>query len=289
MKRVVTGALIFIVTAAALALGYFVGNGWLSVIWSIVTVICITETKFALGERLPKSLTVLAVCYAIAICVPQVLEAFGFTSEISADIKEYIIILCFVIIASAICIIDSCKHESVIYIGFLAVYPTLPMLSLLKLNTVSISGAPYINITAIILAFTVASLTDVFAWMIGSRYGKNKLCPEISPNKTIEGAVGGLVGGIIGAFAVYIVCEVFGMLGLGTGFDRAWIIYVVAGVCGSAFTQVGDLVASMVKRMAGIKDFSHLLGSHGGFMDRFDGAMMSMSLTYLLMILAING
>ena len=287
LKRIVTGAVILLVTTGALAAGYFLGAVWLSAIWGVVAVVCVLETEKALGDRLPKGVSVIAAVYAIITCLPYILKAFGTETNLPED-TEYIIAVGFFLVSSAACIISGKKTDSVFFTAFLTVYPVFPLLSVLRLNVLPTENAPHLGLSAIILSFAVASLTDVFAYFCGSKFGKRKLVPKVSPNKTVEGAVGGLLGGIIGAAAAYVLFEVFGILDLGIRLGSSIWIYAVAGIFGSVFTQTGDLIASMVKRSVNIKDYSRILGSHGGFMDRFDGTMMSASLVYAVIAIALG-
>ena len=141
-----------------------------------------------------------------------------------------------------------------------------------------------LNGIALSLVFAVSTFTDMFAYFVGSLFGKHKLCPNISPNKTVEGAIGGVVGGALGSFLVFALFDwaklfgpQFGLTfeGLGLSTFNTVITYVTIGLFGSVATQIGDLLASMVKRYCGIKDYSRLLGEHGGIIDRFDGIMFN--------------
>jgi phosphatidate cytidylyltransferase len=104
-------------------------------------------------------------------------------------------------------------------------------------------------------------LTDTFAYFIGIKYGKHKLCPKISPKKSVEGAISGLfIGGTLASlFAIWQ--DLFAL---------AWPLVVLLAFCLSAIGQLGDLVASKIKRDHNVKDFSNLFPGHGGIMDRFD-------------------
>ena len=116
----------------------------------------------------------------------------------------------------------------------------------------------------LLFAFFASWMTDIFAYFVGSKFGKHKLCPKISPKKTVEGAVGGLVFCVI-SFVVYaLIANKVG----GVSINIALIILV--GVITSIFSQLGDLAASTVKRAFGIKDYGNLIPGHGGIMDRFD-------------------
>lgn len=121
----------------------------------------------------------------------------------------------------------------------------------------------------ILLILFSACMTDTFAYFVGSALGKHKLCPEISPKKTVEGAIGGVMGCIIGNVGLYAVYNNF-------IFDNPvnnYIPIIIASVILSVVGMCGDLTASLIKRNYGIKDFGNLIPGHGGIMDRFDSIM----------------
>ena len=122
------------------------------------------------------------------------------------------------------------------------------------------------DINLIIYLLLVAMVTDVFAYLIGIQFGKHRLAKNISPKKSIEGAIGGLVfGGIIATlFAYYFDVFEFG-----------FILILVLSLALSCIAQIGDLIASKFKREADIKDYSNLLPGHGGILDRFDSSMFA--------------
>lgn len=134
--------------------------------------------------------------------------------------------------------------------------------------------------------FITAWSTDTFAYFSGYFFGKRKLCPEISPKKTVEGAVGGIIGSVIfnGIYGYSISKIVYA----GTKMEIGIILFaLVVGFIGSIFAQCGDLVASTIKRYVGIKDYSNLIPGHGGILDRFDSIIfispiISIMLSWLL-------
>ena len=115
-----------------------------------------------------------------------------------------------------------------------------------------------------VLIFVIAWVTDVFAYFVGSLFGKHKLIPAISPKKTVEGALGGIVGSMLGCTVLALIIQIF------TDFTPNYWLFLLLGFVGAIISQLGDLVASLVKREYGIKDYSNLLPGHGGIMDRFD-------------------
>lgn len=158
----------------------------------------------------------------------------------------------------------------------------------------TISSLPFRN-AGIALMFLVPALTDVFAYQIGSAIKGKKLCPSISPNKTISGAIGGLLGGVVGAGLVclltYLATEfnvnLFGLAMLTENWATTIVNFVMLGLFGSVFDQIGDLAASFVKRRSGIKDYSNLLPGHGGIMDRVDGFMFCGVFFYMYFAVAL--
>ena len=132
----------------------------------------------------------------------------------------------------------------------------------------------------ILVPFVVAFLSDAGAYFVGLRFGRHKLAPVVSPNKTIEGAVGGVVGAMVGMLLYSLVLDlVFPYLEIHYGFA---ILY---GFAGSLVGIFGDLCFSIIKRQTGIKDYGNLIPGHGGILDRFDSMMMVAPLVEALLVL----
>jgi phosphatidate cytidylyltransferase len=129
------------------------------------------------------------------------------------------------------------------------------------------------------LALLAALGSDIFAYFTGVLIGKHKLCPKLSPKKTVEGFVGGIIGSIL-------LCCVFGTLALGDFFGDTLLIplpggyglsghLILIGALGGAISVVGDLTASAIKRKLGVKDYGKLIPGHGGIMDRIDSVLFT--------------
>ena len=119
----------------------------------------------------------------------------------------------------------------------------------------------------ILLIFIGVWLTDSGAYFVGSALGKHKLIPAVSPHKTVEGAIGGIFGAIIG-YVIYAL-----VLRFAFGVKVNYIYLIILAVVVSIIDQIGDLIASFMKREQGIKDFGKIFPGHGGVMDRFDSSI----------------
>lgn len=163
---------------------------------------------------------------------------------------------------------------------YIAVFFSFVVLVNTKIQTVNNINV-YIGRYLVWLIFISSWMCDTCAFYAGKylgKGGKHKLCPRVSPNKTIEGAVGGLIGSIIG-------CIIFGYIAnrYGTNMTLANIHlynYAAIGLFCGIFSQFGDLAASSIKRYAGIKDYGNVIPGHGGVLDRFDSILFSAAIVY---------
>ena len=130
----------------------------------------------------------------------------------------------------------------------------------------------------ILLPFVIAFSSDTFAYFAGRFYGRHKLAPTISPNKTVEGLLGGLLGSVIGVVIYCLVMDKVIRLQV-----QYWYVPVY-GILGSLGAVFGDLCFSAVKRQTGIKDYGNLIPGHGGVLDRFDSMIVVAPLVELLML-----
>ena len=122
--------------------------------------------------------------------------------------------------------------------------------------------------------FIIAFSTDTFAYFTGKLMGKTKLIPSVSPNKTVEGSLGGIIMCLIFSFAYAHY------------FKPEFQFYAIfLGLIGSVLSQVGDLIASKIKRIFDIKDFGKIMPGHGGVLDRFDSLIITLPLVYYFMVL----
>ena len=103
--------------------------------------------------------------------------------------------------------------------------------------------------------------------------GKHKLAPTVSPHKTWEGAIGGALFSVVAGVLLHLILKGFG------GPDV--LCCMVTALIASTFGQVGDLAASLIKRMCDVKDYSRLIGEHGGIMDKMDSMLFSLPVCWV--------
>lgn len=172
--------------------------------------------------------------------------------------------------------------ESLMATVFPMLYPGLFFVVLLEL--LHLPSRALVTL-ALALSFFAASVNDVFALFSGLLFGKHKLSPELSPKKTIEGSIGGLLASI--GFCMVLPA----LLRLIFSFDAhfaaelsvippVWC-FALLGLVSGILSQTGDLIASMLKRHCGVKDFGHILPGHGGIMDRMDGILFCSAACYI--------
>ena len=186
--------------------------------------------------------------------------------EASYQMTQFLGIALFLaMFSSFVSILFSKKEKVVSHLGkiFLSViYIVIPFTLIVRIPFMN-SKFDYFN-TTILGVFFLIWTNDSFAFLIGKNFGKHKLFERVSPNKTVEGFIGGMVFTFLGS---YIISHIFTTLALPN-----WLM--IAAIV-STFGVLGDLVESMFKRNAGVKDSSNFIPGHGGFLDRFDSVIFA--------------
>ena len=139
-----------------------------------------------------------------------------------------------------------------------SLYPSIGLAALFAFRDTSLILVGYV--------FLITIATDVFAYFVGINFGKHKLAPSISPKKSWEGSIGGTLIALILTIIYLLVTDLNVVLMIESNFFGMIILTILISIGG----QIGDLVASKMKRNYNIKDFSQIFPGHGGVMDRFD-------------------
>lgn len=152
-------------------------------------------------------------------------------------------------------------------------YPTLFLLGYIYLSV----QPDTIFYPVFLITLFAAAGCDTFAYFMGRAFGRHKLCPSISPHKTVEGSVFGTVLGTALGMLAWVILKDFAPI--------PWYVYLLASFFCTIAGQLGDLVASMIKRQADIKDFSDVLPGHGGVIDRIDSFCFALPVAFFALIL----
>ena len=262
LKRVITALALSAVTLCALLLGRYAMWGLLLLAHLLCTWEMLSVVSSA-GVRPAKW-----VCLLFAAALVPATAFFGITGA-------FVTILLSVLAAMTCVTLGTEPDQNALFGGLLpAVYPAVPMTALcLLIGREQEDWLVYLYLTLLI-----PILCDTFALFVGKAFGKHKLIPRVSPNKTVEGAYGGLFGGVLGAFIVWGVAKLIGKVAL----PPVWV-FLLIGLIGAGFSQIGDLAASYIKRTFSVKDFGKIFPGHGGMLDRLDSILFSSVFVYLVL------
>ncbi len=241
------------------------------------------------------SVKVISVCVGV-IALIGMYEFFKVTGLLKNKTRATYISFCFAVFLYAFAILrGSFLQEN--FMLLIAVYIFALMVSMVFFHSnstfsdaaLSFLGTSYISIfflhiifirqselgiLNIWLIFISAWATDTFAYFAGRTLGKHKLCPKVSPKKTVEGAIGGTLGCVI------CICVYAYLCGKCKGMSVDYVSAFIFAVLTAVFSQLGDLAASCIKREYGVKDYGNLIPGHGGILDRFDSALLISPVVY---------
>ena len=235
---------------------------------------------------------IIGMCFVSGVIIPYLLTAL--IRILTMDIGRYVILIPFIVafmndagayfvlmlmvyamVLFAEMMLDHIKvHFETICMCFVSgvIIPYL-LTSLIRILTMDIGR--YV----ILIPFIVAFMSDAGAYFVGLKFGRHKLAPVVSPNKTIEGVFGGLAGATIGMLIYTIILD------WPLKLDVSYVVALLYGVAGSAVGTFGDLCFSVIKRQTGIKDYGNLIPGHGGVLDRFDSLTMVAPLMEALLLI----
>ncbi|MEG1859598.1 MAG: phosphatidate cytidylyltransferase [Christensenellaceae bacterium] len=277
LKRILVSIPIIMIIALALFL-----QSWVMVLL-VVALALFSQFELVRAMSTNGKPIIKSVSYVFAAMSAVVFLLAYYNRTIAQNMPVYMIML-FVILCIAAFIIAIFSKEysadSVMHTIFTFIYPQLffVMFYLLIIGNIANYGQMFAMFA---MVFIPALLSDTLAYFFGKSFGKKKLCPTISPKKTIVGSVAGIAGGVIGAL---IVCLIVYLLGYTVG---NIIIYAMVGALLAAISQIGDLSASFIKRALDIKDFGKLLPGHGGILDRIDSVIFCIPIVFILAFLHI--
>ena len=247
----------------------FSGTLVFPIAWAILSVMAVAEMLRALGLLSDPLLSWPA--YPIALGMP-------FAAYFIGDLKTVLTVLFsafafFLLWSYTVAVFRRGKllFSSVSSLFTAMLYITVGFLSISLLRYHTAAGK-YLYL----LVFIAPWVTDTFAYFTGRFFGRRKLIPEISPKKTVEGAIGGTLFGIL-SFIVFGLIMQFSL-----GHQPNYFVLAFSGALCAFISQIGDLIASLIKREKGVKDYGSIFPGHGGVMDRFDSVLVTAPLLYCI-------
>lgn len=276
-KRILTGVIAFCFVLVPVL--FFADTVVLPIAVALFGVVAAYEVLHCVG--LHKNPWVSAPLYLVSAVLPFGIRYFEVATVIALPAALCVVLI--YLLASAVFSHGKADIRDVSTSVVLWLYTLIGFAGLIIMHDF-INGGQYFYL----LAFVGAWITDTFAYFTGMLLGKHKLIPDVSPKKTVEGAIGGVV------FCT-LSFVVFGLL-----YNHLWVAdgeksipllaMAIVGFIVSIVSQIGDLSLSLLKRKYGIKDFGKIFPGHGGVLDRFDSVLaVSIILTVSFVFLTALG
>lgn len=260
-KRVLSAAIMVAIFVPFLLIGEVPFAIFMSIVavMGLHEMIKVRETR----KEFPNILKIFAYILVLALCLT---DFNGIVFQYKVDYR-FLALMVFLFTSPMVFINDTKKYNlnDALFLVSLVLFIGLSF----KLVVI----ARNFDINYIIYLFLITIITDTFALISGMLVGKHKLCPKISPKKTIEGLIGGVLMGTFVATSFYFTV-------INSGISLVFLIFVTALLC--LVGQLGDLVFSSIKRYYDVKDFSNLIPGHGGILDRFD-SLIFVTLAFIIL------
>jgi phosphatidate cytidylyltransferase len=263
-----TRILAAVVLIPVLLLIVLVAPKWVAtIVFALMLAVAAYELLFRTGLVRHPRLVIYACMMAVAVTVWSFFDAVHAYAVLG--------IMVFVIILFMETMLDHVKVDFELICVTLMAGLVVPYLLSSMVRILAMKIGKYMVLVPFLIAFS----SDAGAYFAGKFYGKHKLAPVVSPNKTIEGALGGLLCAVLGMM-IYAA-----ILDLGFRFRVNYLFAAIYGLGGAMVGVIGDLCFSAIKRQTGIKDYGNLIPGHGGVLDRFDSLMTVGPLIEVLLVL----
>ena len=275
LKRVITGVVLLAIAGALIALqGWFLRAAVLIMaVVSFHEIYNAFEAKGMHAVRWPGFL--FCVLSSAAVAFESQLAWLG------GSAIPMVFIACAMCGMIAVILKGKSDFDAIVASVFPMLYPGMFYVFFMSLQNLEGRG---VTTLALLMAILMSAMNDTFALFVGRAMGKRKLCPGISPKKTVAGSVAGIITSAVFAVAIPLVFEMVDVkLNGAEGAAQLAPIWAFAifGVVAGVISQLGDLMASLVKRHCGIKDYGKIFPGHGGMMDRLDAILFSCAACYI--------
>ena len=260
--RIISGIVMGVIVAAVLAVSYL----WLPMVSTVAIALIAAVAGYELIHNavgIKSKLAVFGAMIYVALAVFCVQLTFW----------DYFIISILYFLFAVIVVLKNNKDFTLAHISSLCGLPLA--LGFAFFCLAGVIGIKNNGIYYLLLLLNFSSVCDMGAYFVGVTCGKHKLCPNISPKKTIEGAVGGIVSSIV-VTVIITLC-----------FSKSILVPALLTIPFCIIGMLGDLFASSIKRSVGLKDYGNLIPGHGGILDRMDSIIMIVPLLNLLQIYGV--
>lgn len=247
--RIISGIVMGVIVAAVLVVGYL----WAPI---VITLAVAALAAAAVYELLYNAAGIKSKAVIIGACVYAALAIVGGAFLHFEGVVTATVLYC--VYAVVMVLVNHKEFD----LGKIAVAYALPVPFAVAFYFLQCIINAHDGIYYLLLLFNFACICDMGAYFVGVTMGKHKLCPEISPKKTVEGAIGGIVSSVIITLVISLLFKKFSIA----------VLILTIPLC--VLGMIGDLFASAIKRSVGLKDYSNLIPGHGGIMDRLDSIIM---------------
>lgn len=290
-KRIISGVVMGAVVALVLALGLLLENFIITAFVAIIAGIGVLELVGNAAKidwivfKILSGVYTAIMVFILSSWLEEALRLSFFfnddtasqieltTSDVYLPVIAAIISIVYIVVCAILILIKQADFD----LSKIAVLCGMPLLYAFAFSTISSIITATNGIYYLLLILNFSSVCDMGAYFVGVSYGKRKLCPEISPNKTVEGALGGIVSSIVVSLIITLCYGKF------TAIIPTVLLTIPLCIAGMA----GDLFASVIKRKTEIKDYGNLIPGHGGVLDRVDSMLFIAPLIFCLMFLGV--
>ena len=290
-KRIISGVVMGAVVALVLALGLLLENFIITAFVAIIAGIGVLELVGNAAKidwivfKILSGVYTAIMVFILSSWLEEALRLSFFfnddtasqieltTSDVYLPVIAAIISIVYIVVCAILILIKQADFD----LSKIAVLCGMPLLYAFAFSTISSIITATNGIYYLLLILNFSCVCDMGAYFVGVSYGKRKLCPEISPNKTVEGALGGIVSSIVVSLIITLCYGKF------TAIIPTVLLTIPLCIAGMA----GDLFASVIKRKTGIKDYGNLIPGHGGVLDRVDSMLFIAPLIFCLMFLGV--
>lgn len=290
-KRIISGVVMGAVVALVLALGLLLENVIITAFVAIIAGIGVLELVGNAAKidwivfKILSGVYTAIMVFILSSWLEEALRLSFFfnddtasqieltTSDVYLPVIAAIISIVYIVVCAILILIKQADFD----LSKIAVLCGMPLIYAFAFSTISSIITATNGIYYLLLILNFSSVCDMGAYFVGVSYGKRKLCPEISPNKTVEGALGGIVSSIVVSLIITLCYGKF------TAIIPTVLLTIPLCIAGMA----GDLFASVIKRKTGIKDYGNLIPGHGGVLDRVDSMLFIAPLIFCLMFLGV--